>query len=284
MKTQHPKPTRDDQTTMKTLLLVTTLVLTTLVGSHSPALAQETKRPLEELFQTETVYPQEKGEFQFTFVSKFSKSAETSWFETPLRVEYGLTDRWQVELEWSGINRLRTSKGKTRGPGDLQIGTKYSWMNIHGANLHLAAGFELGLPTGSVAKGIGEGQIEYEPYVVVARDFPKLDRLQLFSQLGISFTQRVTETDDDDDEARGRTLEWNSGFFLPYRKARLTAEFNWSRNSHENSLYVTPGIIWKLPREVEFGFGMPFGVSRGTDRFRAIVTLTYEFGGSRDER
>lgn len=148
-------------------------------------------RPLQELFQTETVYPQEKGEIQFTFSSKFNKSAERKLFETPVAVEYGLSDRWQVSLRMVRDESTNNCGGKNRGVGDLQIGTKYSWMNIGRSNFHAAVGFELGVPTGSVGKGLGEGNLEYQPYVVVAKDFPRLSRLQIFSQFGVCFAQHV---------------------------------------------------------------------------------------------
>jgi hypothetical protein len=238
------------------------------------------ERPLQELFQTETVYSQDKGETQLTLVSRFSKSAGRKLFENPVALEYGISDGWQVTVEWSAANRLTTADGKTRGSGDLRIGTKYSWMNLRHSNFHAAVGFELGVPTGNVAKGLGEGNLEYEPYVVVAKDFPKLAHLQVFSQFGVTFAQHVKGPVSIDDQGAKRTAEWNSGLFVPYRKVRFTSEFNWSKSVAQSSLYLTPGVIWKFPRDLEFGVGVPFGVTRDADRFRAIVKLVYEFGGA----
>lgn len=260
------------------------LCATVFFALQTVALAQTpNEQPLQELFQTETVYPQEKGETQLTFVSKFSRNREHRLFEMPLGIEYGLTDKWQVGLEWAVTSRLTTDDTKTRGPGDLRVGTKYSWMNIRHSNFHAAAGFELGLPTGNVEKGIGEGEVEYEPYVIVAKDFPKLSQLQIFSQLGVAIGQTVKTPDgEEDEESISKTIEWNNGFFVSYRRARFTTEVNWSKSGTENSVYLTPGTVWKLPRNVEFGFGVPVGLTRDADRFRAIVKLIYEFGGAKE--
>jgi hypothetical protein len=267
---------------MKRILLIAVLVAL-VVGSSSAAIAQKQRdQPLQELFQTEVVYLQEKGSLQFTWASNFSNVNKK--FSNDLAVEYGRTHSWQIGLQWESFARKKAEDGLiSRGSGDLRIGTKYSFMNIRGSNFHSAVGFELGLPAASVKKGISEGKVEYEPYVIVAKDFPKLSRLQLFSQLGLIFAHPVTRSTALDDH-QGRTVEWNSGMFVPYRQARFTTEINWSKDVTENNLYLTPGIIWKLPRDLEFGVGVPVGLSRDADSLRMIVKLVYEFGGARDHR
>src|SRR4029077_682712 len=112
------------------------------------------------VFQTELVYPQEKGSFQLT--SSFTFSKANNEFANDLTLEYGLTHFWQIDLEWQSFARKRAVDGQIlRGSGDLRLGTKYSFMNINGSNFHGAVGFELGLPAASLKKGISEGKIEY---------------------------------------------------------------------------------------------------------------------------
>jgi hypothetical protein len=260
---------------MQRMLFIAVLLALT-VGVGSPSVAQDERdQPLQEVFQTELVYPQEKGSFQFESASTFGNKS----FSNSLTVEYGLTHAWQIDLQWESFARKQTTEGLiAHGSGDLSIGTKYSFMNIGGSHFHGAVGFELGVPAASVKKGISEGQIKYEPYVVVARDFPRLSRLQLFSQLGVSFAHSVTPST----ALNGKTIEWANGMFVPYRHVRFTTEINWSKGPNENILYLTPGFIWKLPRDFEFGVGLPLGLSRDADSFRTIVKFVYEFGGARD--
>jgi hypothetical protein len=267
---------------MKKMLLIAVLLALT-AGFESDAMAQnETEQPLQEVFQTELVYPQEKGALQFSSTSTFGSVNKK--FSNDLNVEYGLTHAWQISVEWETFARKTNEDGFiSRGSGDLRIGTKYSFMNIRGSNFHSAVGFELGIPAARARKGISESQIEYEPYVIAARDFPRLSRLQLFSQLGLSSSHSVVTSAGADDNQDGKTIEWNNGMFVPYQRVRFTTEINWIKSTHENSLYLTPGMVWKLPREMEFGIGVPLGLTRDADNWRMIVKLVYEFGGAGDQ-
>jgi hypothetical protein len=108
---------------MKKILFIT--VLAALIGFDSVALAQEPGvEPLQELFQTEVVYPQEKGALQFTSTAIFSNVKRK--FSNDVGVEYGLTDAWQIGLQWESFARKNKEDGSTsRGSGDLRLGTKY---------------------------------------------------------------------------------------------------------------------------------------------------------------
>jgi hypothetical protein len=268
---------------MKRMLLIV-LLLALTVGFGSDAIGQgDRDQPVQEVFQTELVYPQEKGAFQFTSASTFGRV--NTKFLNELSVEYGLTPAWQIGLQWESFARKTNEDGLiSRGSGDLRLGTKYSFMNMRGSNFHSAVGFELGLPAASAKKGISESKIEYEPYVIFAKDFPGLSRLQLFSQLGLTLGHSITRSTTSDDNSDGKTIEWNSGMFVPYRRARFTTEISWSKNTKENSLYLTPGIIWKLPRDMEFGVGVPTGLNGDAESVKMIVKLVYEFGGARNHR
>jgi hypothetical protein len=265
---------------LKKLLFIAGLLALT-AAFDSEAIAQDERdQPLQEVFQTELVYPQEKGAFQLASTLTFGRVNKK--FSSDLTVEYGLTRAWQIDLQWESFARKETQDGlMIQGSGDLSVGTKYSFMNLLGSNFHSAIGFELSLPASSAKKEIPEGKIEYQPYVVVAKDFPGLSRLQLFTQLGITFSHSITKSVSDyhHDE---KTIEWNLGMFVPYRQVRFTTEMNWSRGAAENQLYLTPGIVWKLPDNLEFGVGVPIGLSREADGVKTILKLVYEFGGRKD--
>jgi hypothetical protein len=266
------------------LTFVAALLFFAVLTPTSFTFAQTTtEQPLEELFMTETVYPQDKREIQITVGSQFSKSSGRKLFQTPMSIEYGLTDKLQISLEWAPTNRLKIDGETFRGLSDMEVGLKYSWMNIGKSNFHIATGFDLGVPSGSVKKELGEGAMEYEPYVVVAKDFPHLSRLQLFSQFGFSVAQpvRFAADDDDDEKSVSKGIEWNNGFFVAYKQTAFATELNWEKNGEESTLYLTPGIVWSLPRDLELGLGVPIGMTKSADSFRVIVKLSYEFGGSK---
>ena len=245
-------------------------------------------QPLQEVFQTELVYPQDKGEFQLTFAPRFSRRDEGRIVETPARLEYGLTNRWQVEVEWNSYSRRRfaDSPGSAeteKGAGDLGISTKYSFLNIKNSNFHSSVQFEIGLPTGNINKGLSEGFIEYQPSASFARDFPQLHRLQIFSQIGVNFKERVKKPLDlEKVESGAHEFILNGGFFLPVKKARLVGEINWNTNQWnkrggQSEVYLTPGFVYQLPGRWEIGIGAPVGVTRDADKFRAIAQIIFEF-------
>ncbi len=112
---------------------------------------------LNEVFQAETVYPQEKGEVQLLLRPTFSDRDDRNLFQVPFSIEYGITDVWQLEVAWDTfVNRNPETGATTRGIGDLEISTKYSFMNIAGSDFHAAVGLEIGFPTGDIDKELTE--------------------------------------------------------------------------------------------------------------------------------
>jgi hypothetical protein len=86
-------------------------------------------QPLNEVFQTETIYPQEQGEVQLQISPTFSEGNNRKLFKVPLSIEYGITDFWQVGVEWdSHINRSPDAGDTTRGSS----GQRYSRKRIIG--------------------------------------------------------------------------------------------------------------------------------------------------------
>ena len=248
------------------------------------------EQPVQEVFQTGLVYPQERGEVQLSYTSHFSKGKNHSSLQTLLNLEYGITDRWQIEIEWNAMSRrTQTGEATTRGRGDFSIGTQYSFMNMARSNFHSAVGFEVTLPTANIEKELTEGFVEYEPYFIVARDFPELHNLQVFSQVGIGFMQRARRSADaDEDEPAAHEFNLGVGMFVPFRRVVFTGEFNlstnrWNNGGQEREMYATPGMVWRLPRSWEIGVGAPVGLTRDADKSGAIFKLVYEFGTRRGD-
>ncbi len=247
-------------------IAVVAFVMALAVASRGGA-KETDEQPLQELFQTDTVYPQEKGEVQFTLAPIFRRERGADVSEISASVEYGLTDAWQVEVEWSAlIQRNPKHDRTTRGIGDLELGTQYSFLNIGGSSCHAAPRFSVHLPSGNIDKELTEGFVEYEPSLTLAKDFPELHNAQLFAQIGLGFVQRVKEpADASDREPAAHEFAWSAGFFVPFKGWVPTLEFSgnnnrWNHGGKDNQMYLTPGCVWKLFRAAEIGAGVIFNV------------------------
>ena len=243
-------------------------------GGQRPA--DEPRQPLQELIRTEVVYPQEKGELQLTFLSRADKGRNGSVLVFPLEVEFGLTDAWQVGLEWGTYSRVRRGDAVSSGRGGLAVGTKYSFMNINGSDVHAAVGLEMEFPGGLGADGLREDKREVEPFVALAADLH--DGVQAFFHVGRSFT-RGASGDEAGDESPVN-VQWNAGALVALRRVTLAGELNTRTNGSPwgrgGELYATPSITFLLPSPWEMGLGVPIGLNGRSDRFGLAIHVIYE--------
>lgn len=272
---------------MQDYSLVSRITLICFLISVRILAQEETKinyfQPLEELFQTELVYPQEKNEFQFSLSPEFQRLNNYNQILIPIKAEYGITNSWQVELDWCSYqNRYIHALSTDKGIGNLQIGTQYSFMNIANSNFHAAAGFEIDIPLRNIPDESEERNLEYEPYVLLAFDFPRLNHSQLFAQAGLGFVlQKGIRKENEEPETKEFKL--NGGLFVPFRKTILTSEISWNSVNDENQIYYTPGMVLNLSGGWETGIGVPIGLNNQSDKYRIVAMITFEFSISDDD-
>lgn len=234
--------------------------------SDSDSDSEQWEQALEEVFQSDLVFPQERGEIQITLGASGFDREEGDRLQVPLTLEYGITDRFQVELEWDGYlrDRFDGDEPSADGFGDAEIGVAYSWMAIRGSGWHAAAGFELPVELGDAPPEDDDEEEEAEeevaPFFVLARDLPGRPGGQVSLNGGV--------------EIGGGETEWfgNLVGFVPIKSWVLTAEINWT----EEESYFTPGIVWHPGGEWELGAGFPIGLGSEADDWRWIATVTYE--------
>lgn len=243
------------------------------------------ERPIEELFKTDVVYPEEKGELELEVATLYQRNTTHSeTWNFPVSLEYGITDNWQAEAEWNSYI-WHNVHGHTvaEGIGDLELGTQYSFMNVGGSLFHISPLFQVELPLGDVNTELSEGFVEYEPAVIFARDIPQLHQTQIFTETGLSFVQRVKRpAEADDAEPPANEFNLGAGFFTLWPFGATTFEFNWNDNKwnhhgEENQLYVTPGVLWRVTRGIELGLGIPVGLNQQSDRYQIAAHVVWEF-------
>ena len=238
-------------------------------------------QPIQEMFQSNLVYPQEKDEIQFTLFPSFSKNLSGQKARTLFEVEYGITDAFQVIFEWDGLLFQNPVTGPTiAGPGNIEVGAQYSWMALGDGNTHFSFGNLIELPVGPVENGLTEGFIEVQPFIVLARDFPELNQSQIFFEFGFDWVDQVRNVPESS-EPEFDSISWNVGAFFPIGFWRATLEINGSNNKWDggsrNDIYITPGTIYKLSKEWEIGIAAPIGATKTSDDYRVVGYLMWEF-------
>jgi hypothetical protein len=238
--------------------------------------------PLQELFGTEVVYPQDRGELQTTFGYSFERSEAARTVDLPVGIEYGLTDSWQIGIDWLAFSRLSSPGAPgVSGIGGVAIGTKYGVMNVRGAGVHAAFGIDLTFSREMQADGGTRTGHELEPYLALAADLAG-GRAQVFGSAGLSLTSGTDQAVVSgaprarDEDTR---LAWNTGALVAFGRLTLATEINvqhdrlhWSGRD----LYVTPSITVRLPRAWHIGIGAPAGLAAVSGTHAVIVHAIHE--------
>jgi hypothetical protein len=258
-------------------LLVAALALLPQMAAGQES--QPSKQPLQELFFTEVVYPQQKHEVQLTFGTLVDRMRPDKSALARAGVEYGLTDNWQVEAGWDGYSRFHKNPLRHARTERLSIGTKYSWMNIAHSPVHAAAGFEIEFTRADVfPEGEGERGTQLEPFLALAADLPH--GITVFGSGGLSLQKdqiiELTRGHAPDDEGM-----LSGGMLVQLRRITLAAEYT-SRSDEapwrlNGSPLVTPSLTFHPGGEWELAAGVPTGVRRGSRRPGLALHLVKEF-------
>jgi hypothetical protein len=223
--------------------------------------------PLNDFFQTDAVFPQDAGEWQVSAGADSAKSATQKTTALSTKLEYGVTDSVQAELEYTPYIRIQPTDGSgdaVHGRGNTALGLQKSWMNIGGSRTSIAAGYGHEFANGDpavIADDNTEPQDSDEAYVTLARNLDDSGNNQASLQLG-----------NERSSAGNNTAFANLAAFHAVGKHVFTGEYNWSKAES----WVTPGIFWKPAKGLEVGAAVAFGVN-GTDGHQLLTRLTYEF-------
>jgi hypothetical protein len=259
----------------RTLCVVALILLPRITRGQEP-----TPPPLQELFFTEVVYPQEQGETQLTLGSLVDRSRSDLSALMPFTIEYGLTDRWQIEAGWDGYTHFHSAPFRRLRTARLSLGTKYSLMNIAHSRVHAAFGAEVEFPhAGAFAESEGEQGVEVEPFVALAANLVR--RVTVIGSAGASFEPREVAEIVEGAERPDDRGTMSAGALLAYRRATVAAE--WTNRSDElpwrldGAPLVTPSIVIHLRGHWEMAAGMPVALRRAQHRPGVAMHIVKEF-------
>ncbi len=236
---------------------------------------REEPKLIEEFLTAEPCYVEAKGELQLGSAFDYRKPAGDLRF--PVLAEYGITDRIQAEVEAS---YLSVSGGATRnrGQGDLELGLHYALRpEVEEVAVTLGAG--VSLPTGEASKGLGTGETGVELLGIAGL---RLGAAELHVAGMLEFEHEVEPA-------------LNAAAVYPLADFRFTLESNLLRGGQRTRigeqdltdvpeqpgsenlwLVVTPGLFHRPRQEIEYGIGLPIGLTRAAPDWGVIGRVTIE--------
>lgn len=227
--------------------------------------AKENSRPLNDFFQTESVFNQDRGEWQVKLGADFDKNddAHTTTLHTGL--EYGITDSLQVELDHTPYVRIKPQDDTAEtvdGQGNTSIGLKKNWMHIGDSANSVAVGYEHEFANGNedISGDDAKDKDSDDIYITAAHDLSKSGNTQATLQVGTERSNGANET------------YANLAAFHATGKQVWVGEYNWS----EAESWLTPGVFWKPHKGLDLGVGVGIGVNN-TDGHRVMTRLNYEW-------
>lgn len=240
--------------------------------------ARRAHRPVQDLFASDVVYLQERGETQLEVKPSRLASDEGRTTTLTAVAERGLTDWWQLEVDWDAREWTRSPEGERSSQrGDLVVGSRLGWRCIGGSPYHLSVSADLELPAEADAAGSDTGghsgrPLRFAPSLILARDVG--GTTQIFTGLSMSTPINQRETQPE------RTYASDTGFFVRLVHGfRVTSELAVERGAERGTeVQWIPGVLWHRRDTLEVGVGLLTAVTRDAPHGVA-GHFVFEFGG-----
>jgi hypothetical protein len=197
------------------------------------------------------------------------------------KVEWGISNSFQISTFVTPVRRSNAAGSMQTGPGDFEIGARYTWEKVRSRFTHVAIALDAGFPTGNPDKGMGEGVYTLTPSILLAHEFGA-GKAQLFSTSGIEFVAATRNLPTSLDTPH-HALFSNSGIALHAGHGWVVSELSidtsrWTGGS-DTHCSLAPSYVWRLRRRTELLFAVPVGLTSSTDRIGGVVKFTFELGG-----
>ena len=211
---------------------------------------------------------QEADEFQSTGVFRFFKLPDQKRITAAADFEYGLTDRWELDTEvpYEFVNPNDGSS--VNGIGDVEAAVRYGVIPLDEQPFALTAGLGFGIPTGDRTRDLGEGRLTLEPFFTAGTWLGRFN-----AQLNCGWRHAVTNAGNEPRDE----FEYNLALLYPVDRWFLSIEGNGQSTRDATAYYITPELICRLGKNVEFLVAVPIGVTHAAADYGVIASVTLEF-------
>ena len=238
-----------------------------LVALATPVLAQQ-QLP-EELAITRSIVMQDADEFESSANFQYFKLPDQKQITTAAEFEYGVTDRWELDAEvpYEFVNP--NDAGAANGIGDVEVAVRYGIVPLATNKPYaLDLGLGLGIPTGNQTRDLGEGRLMIEPFFTASQWLGPVN-----AQLNCGWQRAVTNGGDEPRD----DFEYNIALVYPIRRWFLVLEGNGESNHQRTKYYVTPEVVWRPNKNLQFLVSIPLGVTGAAGDYGVVATVTLEF-------
>ncbi|MBI1983609.1 MAG: hypothetical protein HYS61_05365 [Acidobacteria bacterium] len=257
-------------------------------------------------------YTQKKHSIQFIFPGQWGRrrskvgnsTLDHAEFGALLRTEWGLTDRWELDIIFAADGERDRHDGTTLASNfalsDTVLGARYRFLDESFAPITLATGPQVIVPSGNPLLGTGFEKTGYAWDLAMAKDWG--GPVFLYSSLNYSVFPSVRGSG----EASGRAFNLHNIFWAtalglrPLERPRGTShhdihvflEYGLGREegletgplgptkvSGVQSLFapgIRYGVLTGTKKLFEIGVSFPLGLNQGTPRAGIIVQIQFE--------
>jgi hypothetical protein len=247
------------------------LLLAALFLPLSHAGAQETegdRRLPEELAITRSVVVQDADELESTASFHFFKLPDQKHITAAAEFEYGLTDRWELDAdvpyEFAKPNRARS----VDGIGDLETAVRYVVVPVDQQPVAVTAGLGVGIPTGDRTRDLGEGRLTVEPFFTASTWLGRFN-----AQLNCGWQRAVTSAGEEPRDE----FEYNVAILYPVDRWFFALEGNGTSTRETTTYYITPEVVCRPAKNIEFLVGVPIGVTGAAADYGVVASVTLEW-------
>ena len=288
------------------------------VVSVERATAEPEQEPPQLFFLLDEAYTQQRHELQVTpavvYLRRHGteseidedgeeevKQVKAATLRAPLELEWGITDRLELDVEASWVYERRETTPFRTAKRDAQhlqafedLATGLRWLLVPESARWPAVSIEYTLewPTGDPAHELGSQHLGHAVGLAVSRDFGRW-----VGVLNLEGGVHHRESRLNENGTRSREFTLRDGSYGVGAVYRITDRWNgFLELSHERedeiaanerrserSLTILPGLSyawetrwWGREHQWELGAGVPVGVSRQADDWGVLVKLRYE--------
>ncbi|MBI2083799.1 MAG: transporter [Deltaproteobacteria bacterium] len=194
----------------------------------------------------------------------------------PVGIEFSFIQDLQLEVEFPYQDGPGAASG---GIGDTEIGVRYQWLHEEDSFLNFSTGLEAKIPTGSEARGLGEGVTAGGPNLNIGRWFH--DRFHLLGNVGYEISTKNGQGERSHELIARQALVtrlYEETFYLTEEVSYLPEFHQGTHSERHDHLLVAPGFLIAVRHGVEFKTSFPIGLASDDPDFSWRSQVAISFG------